>query len=220
MDEEVSQETSTFDQARYWIARHEELIGDPRSVGNRARSIQDGVEAERRLSETAGVLADMLDGPRSILDLGCGYGRVAAAFQARGYDYLGVDVSPTAIEQARQRHPEGEFLVGDLRSWSTDRRFGVVSALYVMVHFVEDSEWRRMLTRALDWVAPSGVLLLADTFAEEKSRPSPHATVRPLSDYAELLGAHGFELDEDFHERFIVRNRGGAAYWVARHRTT
>ena len=111
-------------------------------------------------------------------------------------------------------------MVGDLRSWTTNRSFGVVSVLYVMVHFVDDSEWRRLLTRALDWVAPSGVLLLADTFAEEKARPSPHATLRPMSDYVELLGAHGFELDQDFHERFVLRNRGGEAYWVARHLPT
>jgi SAM-dependent methyltransferase len=220
MGNQVSQETAAFDQARYWIARHEELIGDPRSVGNKGRSAQDSVEIERRLNETAGVLADMLDGPKSILDLGCGYGRVAGDFMACGYDYLGVDVSPTAIDQARQRHPQGQFLVGDLRTWNTDRRFGVVSALYVMVHFIEEPEWRRLLTRALNWVAPSGVLLLADTFAEEKVRPSPHAMLRPLSDYVELLGGYGFELDEDFHERFLVRNRGGAAYWVARRRPT
>jgi SAM-dependent methyltransferase len=218
MSRQASPEADPFDQARYWIDRHDELVGDPRSVGNKARSIQESIEVERRLVQTAGVFADMLDGPKSILDLGCGYGRIAGAFLEHGYDYLGVDVSPAAVGQARESHPRGRFEVGDLRTWTSDLRFGVVSALYVMVHFVEDSEWRAMVTRALDWVAPSGALLLADNFADETVRAAPHVMLRPMSSYVELLGSHGFEFDRDFRDRFLARNRSGAAYWIARRR--
>ncbi|MBV9734536.1 MAG: class I SAM-dependent methyltransferase [Acidisphaera sp.] len=41
---------------------------------------------------------------RSVLDLGCGHGRVAAALAARGHAVLGLDVSPGMIAQARRRH--------------------------------------------------------------------------------------------------------------------
>lgn len=38
-----------------------------------------------------------------VLDLGCGAGRVALHVQGRGHEVVGVDVSPLAVEVARQR---------------------------------------------------------------------------------------------------------------------
>ena len=218
MSSPESSESEPFDQARYWIERHKELAGDPRSVGNKARSLEESLEVERRLAYTARVLAEMLDGPKSVLDLGCGYGRIAGAFLEHGYEYHGVDVSPAAVAQAQERQPEGQFEVGDLRTWASEHRFGVVSLLYVMVHFVDDSDWRGMVMRALDWVAPAGVLLLADNFADETVRPAPHVVLRPMSSYVELLATQGFEFDLDFRERFLARNRYGSPYWIARRR--
>ncbi len=47
-----------------------------------------------------------------ILDLGCGTGRLLASLRpARG---VGVDLSPMMVEEARRRHPDLEFHVGDL----------------------------------------------------------------------------------------------------------
>lgn len=38
-----------------------------------------------------------------VLDLGCGAGRVGLHLQSRGHDVVGIDVSPLAVEIARQR---------------------------------------------------------------------------------------------------------------------
>ena len=38
-----------------------------------------------------------------VLDLGCGAGRVGLHLQGRGYEVVGIDVSPLAVEVARQR---------------------------------------------------------------------------------------------------------------------
>jgi SAM-dependent methyltransferase len=38
-----------------------------------------------------------------VLDLGCGPGRVALHLQTRGHEVVGIDVSPLAVEVARQR---------------------------------------------------------------------------------------------------------------------
>jgi SAM-dependent methyltransferase len=47
-----------------------------------------------------------------VLDLGCGTGRLLAALEpSRG---VGVDFSPAMVEEARRRHPELEFHVGDV----------------------------------------------------------------------------------------------------------
>src|SRR2546430_17162311 len=38
------------------------------------------------------------------LDIGCGEGRVGAALRERGYEVLGVELSPTPAARARERH--------------------------------------------------------------------------------------------------------------------
>lgn len=47
-----------------------------------------------------------------VLDLGCGIGDLLASL--RPTTGVGVDISPRMIEQARQRHPEHTFVVGDI----------------------------------------------------------------------------------------------------------
>jgi hypothetical protein len=92
----------------------------------------------------------------------------------------------------------------------------VVSALYLLVHFVDDSDWVLMLVRALDLVAPSGVLLLADEFPEQLARPAPHVVLRPRSSYAKVIASRGFAFDDDFRERFLAEDPGGEQFWIAR----
>jgi len=48
--------------------------------------------------------------PGSVLDIGCGTGRLSPLFD----DYLGVDVSEKAIIHAKRLHPKKEFRVLDL----------------------------------------------------------------------------------------------------------
>ncbi|WP_102127111.1 class I SAM-dependent methyltransferase [Deinococcus planocerae] len=56
---------------------------------------------------------------RRVLDLCCGTGRHAHALARRGYEVLGVDRDPDAVEKARAQAPEVcRFLVGDMRDLS------------------------------------------------------------------------------------------------------
>lgn len=54
----------------------------------------------------------------SVLDVGCGRGDLYAYLSARGYRgrYTGLDLVPHFIEEARQRFPHTEFVLGDILS--------------------------------------------------------------------------------------------------------
>jgi SAM-dependent methyltransferase len=71
------------------------------------------------LSRTSPELLEALaDGwiapPGRVLDLGCGLGVELAALAGRGFEAVGIDTSPVAVERARRAHPEVEFMVGDV----------------------------------------------------------------------------------------------------------
>jgi SAM-dependent methyltransferase len=187
-----------FDQTRYWLGRHEQYRDDPRSVGNLGKSLEENRRAEVLLSTQVSAAASILKPCASVLDVGCGYARVAAAFCDHGYDYTGLDVSEVAIEAARAREPRGRYVVGSALEVDFDRRFDLVSVLYVFVHFVDDRDWRRLLARLAALIADGGALLFADEFPPRTARPAPHVAQRPLSAYRRHFRRHGMALDPRF----------------------
>ncbi|MGE3143132.1 MAG: class I SAM-dependent methyltransferase [Hyphomonadaceae bacterium] len=201
-----------FNQADYWLKRHEALRGDPRSVGNANADVAANLRGEAELIATIGEACSLLPMGR-VVDLGCGYGRVAQAFMDRGFEYLGVDISPVAIEQARVRAPNGRFVVSDLSGWASDDQYEVVSILYVLIHFVEERRWADFLTRAVSMAKPGGVLLLADEFPAQRVTPAQHVVTRPLSDYEALFSSLGVYFEDGFSEQLRAR----APFSCARH---
>lgn len=63
----------------------------------------------------------------SILDAGCGTGRVAGHLLQQGYRAVGVDLDEVLIEEAKAVYPTGEWLVGDLATFD----FGSLSSVQV-----------------------------------------------------------------------------------------
>jgi len=53
-------------------------------------------------------------GVKKVVELGCGLGFFTKRIHSEGFDVLGVDISPTAIQKAKQNHPECNFRVGDI----------------------------------------------------------------------------------------------------------
>src|SRR4051812_23673357 len=64
--------------------------------------------------------------PRSVLDAGCGTGRVAIELAARGVDVVGVDVDASMIATARRLAPKLEWVEHDLITLGLGREFDVV----------------------------------------------------------------------------------------------
>ncbi len=50
----------------------------------------------------------------TVLDVGCGNGRLLEAFGDKHVDYLGVDSSNELLEKAEENHPDKKFIYGDV----------------------------------------------------------------------------------------------------------
>ena len=66
--------------------------------------------------------------PATVLDAGCGTGRVAIELARRGHDVVGVDVDPAMLEAARAKAPGLTWIEADLTDPALDlgRTFDVV----------------------------------------------------------------------------------------------
>jgi len=105
--------------------------------------------------------AQCVEGLGVVVDLGCGPGQVAAYLAARGVPVVGVDLSLGMIATARQRHPDLDCHVGDMRDLAFgDGTLAGIAAFYSIIHIPRAgilavlAEQRRVL-------CPGGLLLLA-----------------------------------------------------------
>ncbi|MEV0457408.1 class I SAM-dependent methyltransferase [Catellatospora methionotrophica] len=101
----------------------------------------------------------------TVLDAGCGSGRVGAALAERGHTVLGVDADATLIEAARQDYPDIEWVVGDLteldlRADGEPRLFdAAILAGNVMLYLAPDTE-AEVLRQVAAHVRPDGPVVV------------------------------------------------------------
>jgi ubiquinone/menaquinone biosynthesis C-methylase UbiE len=123
--------------------------------------------SERGLDGAEAALVDaFLPAGCSVLDLGCGNGRIALALAAQGYAAEGLDISPSMIAEARAAataaHADVRFEVGDAVALPHDENDldAVVYGCNGIGHLTRDgkSACLRELRRVL---RPGGVALLS-----------------------------------------------------------
>ena len=97
--------------------------------------------------------------PESVLDAGCGTGRVAIELASRGIDVVGVDLDPAMIAEARRKAPELTWLEASVDQVDLDRRFDVVVTAGNVMIYVQPGSERSCVENLAAHVAPGGVLV-------------------------------------------------------------
>jgi SAM-dependent methyltransferase len=146
---------------------------------SRTRESYDELAAtytERLFTELAGKpldrhllnrLAEDVRGHGLVADLGCGPGHVSRYLHDQGVRMLGIDLSPRMIDSARQRSPDIEFRVGDMRALDLpDGALAGIVAFYSLIH-IGEPEMGATLRELRRVLAPGGLLLVAFHIGEE-----------------------------------------------------
>jgi len=125
------------------------------------------------IGEPQPAIAALIDAGRvrgEVLDAGCGVGETALHLASRGYVVVGLDLSPTAIGQARRAAAERglavEFAVADITSFTGyDGRFETVidSTLFHSIPVASRSAYLAAIARA----AAPGATLYVLVFTKE-----------------------------------------------------
>ena len=103
------------------------------------------------------------DRPASVLDYGCGDGRLTEELASRGIDVVGYDPDPAIISRCLEHRGRAAYGAKDLleRLLAENARFDTVVCGRVLCIIAEDSEFGEVLTNLRRLVGDSGTALVA-----------------------------------------------------------
>lgn len=152
----------------------------------------------------------------AILDLCCGEGRYAALLKEKGYKVTGVDLSNTLISIGKERYPDLDLRVGDMRH--IQGKFDLILSLFSSFgYFESDEENEKVLLSIYKALNPGGVFWLDFLTAQEVeknlnprgiSRYSTHIEVeeiRKIENGRIIKDIHFKKNGEEKHYRESVR---------------
>ena len=150
-------------------------MGGPLSRWSERGDIPRGAEYDDRWARKAARgeaihgeadLVDSLLAPgASVLDAGCGTGRVAIELARRGHDVVGVDLDPAMLDLARSKAPDLPWIEGDLASTivtgaaGDPRQFDVAVAAGNVMIFLERGTEAAVVANIAAHLRPGGALV-------------------------------------------------------------
>jgi SAM-dependent methyltransferase len=115
-------------------------------------------------------------GLSSVLDAGCGTGRVAIELSRRGHLVVGFDVDPAMLAAARAKAPDINWVEGDLADPDVDfgRRFDIVVMAGNVLIFVPTGTEGRVIANVARWLEPGGLLVSGYSIVAGGFGPTEH----------------------------------------------
>jgi SAM-dependent methyltransferase len=140
--------TSSYDPENPWLNRttvsgeeYDAPYAERASAGQNVHGEADFVEAFK---------------PESVLDAGCGTGRVGIELGRRGIEVVGVDIDHRMLGTARDKAPHMEWHVGDLAEIELGRQFDVIVMAGNVMLFLTPGTERLVLKNLARHLSPDG----------------------------------------------------------------
>jgi SAM-dependent methyltransferase len=125
--------------------------------------------------------------PSSVLDAGCGMGRVAIELARRGIDVVGVDLDDDLLHFARRTQPSIRWVHADLATMDLGRTFTVVAMPGNVMVFCRPGDRAPIVRNCVAHLEPDGLLIAG--FQLEDSDEA-----LTLAEYDDLCERAGLEL--------------------------
>ena len=148
---------------------------------------------------------------RSVLDAGCGTGRVTRELARRGFDVAGVDLDPAMLATGQRKAPELDWHLADIETVDLARQFDLVLMTGNVMVFLTPGTEGAVLANLARHLEPQGLLIAG--FQLSPARLS-------IDRYDELAARASLQLVERFstwdREPWVM----GRGYAVSVHRLT
>jgi SAM-dependent methyltransferase len=95
-----------------------------------------------------------------IADIGCGTGHQSAILKSKGLKVIGVDISTSMINKAKENYPDLDFRVGNALDNGLFNMNSVthILCLYFTIYYFKDK--RHFFDNCMDWLMPGGSLIV------------------------------------------------------------
>jgi SAM-dependent methyltransferase len=95
-----------------------------------------------------------------ILDIGCGTGHHVSSLGAKGFDVLGIDISPSMIKKAKENYPDYNFKVADALNGGefNPDSFTHILCMYFTIYYFKDK--KQFFDNCMRWLMPGGYLII------------------------------------------------------------
>ncbi|MCG9648577.1 class I SAM-dependent methyltransferase [Vibrio brasiliensis] len=124
------------------------------------------------------------------LDIGCGCTcRFIELLKTEGFIPSGLDVSAEMIRIARNKHPDVNFIHGDICEYQITDKYDFITAWDSIWH-VPLNEQRNVLTKIIEMLNPGGVFIFSFGGTDEQGEHTN--SVMGPEVYYSTLGTHGF----------------------------
>ena len=160
----------------------------------------------------AALVASFAPEPASVLDAGCGTGRVAIELARRGHAVVGVDVDEAMLEAARAKAPHLTWVRGDLADPGLEldgRAFDIVVMAGNVLIFVPPGTEGPVVRNAARWLRPGGLLVTGYSVRPGGFGPSRHDALAARSGL--VLQDRWSTWDKDPYYAGRPLRRGGAS---------
>ncbi len=106
---------------------------------------------------------------KNVLDIGCGLGYGTNLISKAGFEVEGIDKSSVAVEVARSRYPDTNFIIREFPQ--NIKNYDAVIALEVIEHVLD---YKSFIADCLSLLKDNGVLLLSTPNSKYTKKDNPH----------------------------------------------
>ncbi|MGM0432972.1 MAG: class I SAM-dependent DNA methyltransferase [Spirochaetota bacterium] len=109
----------------------------------------------------------------SVLELGCGTGRILELLRKKFSDLNGIDISERMLEHARRRIPTGTFYRMDMCDFTIDRKFDLILCMFDTInHLLTFEKWKQTFAHVKNHLGPGGTFIMDCNTPQRLSRLS------------------------------------------------
>ncbi|MER8448327.1 class I SAM-dependent methyltransferase [Mesorhizobium sp. M1066] len=174
----------------------------------------DAVNSPKASDQQVGVILKLLSLTQgsSVLELGCGYGRISNRLAEKGARVTGLDRSAILLKKAEadaaERGVVVEYVLGDMRSLPWRDRFDAAFLWYTTFGYFDDADNERVLREAASSLRKGGRLLIDNPNRFESLRHEfPVCSVAQRNDDVRIdIYNNDVLTDRENLERIIVRD--------------